>query len=84
MKRVLRYLRGFEDIRITFEGDSQCNVVSYLNSDIVVDLDTRGFITHYAFIIDGSLLSLKVTLNQAHGGVVDKRGGVYGIGIGKK
>ena len=57
MKHIFRYLKGTNDIGLTYHGDTSCVLVGYSNSDYVVDLDARRSMTGYTFMIRNSLVS---------------------------
>ena len=57
MKHIFRYLKGTNDIGLTYHGDTSCVLVGYSNSDYVVDLDARRSMTGYTFMTRNSLVS---------------------------
>ena len=63
LKRVLRYLRGTMDHKLTYGGSNICQhplkLVSYCDSDWGSDIDDRRSISGYVFLLSGGAVSWK-------------------------
>jgi len=56
-KRVLRYLQGTKDFKITFWKDEEDELYGHADADWAGDLDTRRSTTGYVFLLAGSAIS---------------------------
>ncbi len=54
--QILRYLRGTTNVHLEF-GKSKGNVVGYVDSDFVDDLDKKRSITGYVFTLGNYAIS---------------------------
>jgi len=63
---ILRYLRGTKDIGLVFhKNHNTCsNIVGYVNSNYAGDLDKRRSQIRYVFMLFGSAISWKTTLQS--------------------
>jgi len=66
VKWILRYSRGTKDIGLVFhKNHNTCsNIVGYVDSDYAGDLDKRRSQTGYVFMLFGSAISWKTTLQS--------------------
>ena len=66
VKWILRYSRGTKDIGLVFhKNQNTCsNIVGYVDSDYAGDLDKRRSQTGYVFMLFGSAISWKTTLQS--------------------
>ena len=56
-KRVLRYLKGTLDLKLTYCGDRQTNLIGYADSDYANDKDDSRSISEYIFKLNGNTIS---------------------------
>lgn len=56
-KRILRYLKGSKDIKLTYTKDTSKDLVGYSDADYANDRDTRKSITGYLFTQAGAAVS---------------------------
>lgn len=57
VKRVLRYLKGTIDMKLTYRKDSEGEMVGYCDADWAGDQDERRSTTGYAFQLQGGAVS---------------------------
>ena len=62
VKWIMRYLRGSTDVCLVFEGQKNCGVVGYVDSDYAGDLDKSRSLTGYIFTVFECTISWKATL----------------------
>ncbi|KAJ4715159.1 Retrovirus-related Pol polyprotein from transposon TNT 1-94 [Melia azedarach] len=62
VKRIFRYLKGTFDVGLIYEGDTQCLVTRFSDSDYAGDVDSRRSMTGYVFTLGSSVVSWKATL----------------------
>jgi hypothetical protein len=53
VKRILRYLRGTANHKLTYGPDSDSTVTAYCDADFANNLDTRKSISGFAFMFNG-------------------------------
>lgn len=62
MKRIFQYLRRMSEVGLIYGGYTNYLVSGYCGSDYAGDVGSRRYITSYAFILGGSVVSWKTTL----------------------
>ncbi|KAJ4726034.1 Retrovirus-related Pol polyprotein from transposon TNT 1-94 [Melia azedarach] len=62
VKRIFRYLKGTFDVALIYEGDTQCLVTGFSDSDYAGDVDSRRSMTGYVFTLGSSVVNWKATL----------------------
>ena len=66
VKWILRYLKGTSHVGLVYDKSINIceEIVSYVNSDYVEDLDKIRSLTGYVFTLCGSVISWKTTLQS--------------------
>ena len=57
VKKVLRYLSGIRNYRLSYRKSDQLEVIGYLDSDFAGCLDTRKSTSGYIFLLAGGAVS---------------------------
>lgn len=66
VKWILRYLKGTSKLGLKYKvsKDDRRGVVGYVDEDFATDLDRKRSLTRYLFIVHGSVLSWKASLQH--------------------
>ena len=66
VKQILRYLQGTADIGLIYDRSSNTgsDVAGYVDFDYAGDIDKRRYLTGHVFMLSGSAISWKVTLQS--------------------
>ncbi|XP_033516532.1 secreted RxLR effector protein 161-like [Nicotiana tomentosiformis] len=59
-KRVLRYLQGTKNFKLTYKYSDSLEVIGYSNSDLGGCKDTGKSISRYIFLLDGDAMSWRI------------------------
>ena len=60
-KKVMRYLQGTKDYKLTYRHTNQLKVIGYSYSDFVRCVDTRKSTSGYIFLLSGGAISWRST-----------------------
>ena len=66
VKWILAYLRGISHVGLVYDKsiDISGEIVGYVDSDYIGDLDIRRSLTRYVFTLCGNVISWKTTLQS--------------------
>ena len=79
VKWVLRYLRGTNSIGLKYWAGKEtgAQILGYVDSDYLGDLDTRRSLTGYIFKVYGNTISWKANLQSVIALYIDNRSRVH-------